>query len=215
VLLFGLFFLTLTAATVTAQVVGHTNSKVYVWCTYVLLVFEWAAVVLGVAGTIASAFIYLVPARPAWNMIHTPIDFLLSAGIIGSTLPAVLEKLAFQLASWHVTRFVPTNTEYPSWPVLLTAFLWLANQAIRLVRLNRSPLLENRASAALLNIEKLRGVLVVSGILVCSCAMFSLTGNYVISCIAAVGAVLCSRYLFFVSVVPLNMALTFARAGEL
>ena len=43
-----------------------------------------AAAVLGVAGTIASSCIYLVPARPAWNMIHTPVSFLLTAAILGS-----------------------------------------------------------------------------------------------------------------------------------
>jgi hypothetical protein len=31
---------------------------------------------------------------------------------------------------------------------------------------------------------------------------------------AALGGVLCARCVFFVSVVPLNMALTFLRAGE-
>ena len=41
------------------------------------------AALIGVAGTIASSCIYLIDARPAWNMIHTPISFLLTAAILG------------------------------------------------------------------------------------------------------------------------------------
>src|SRR6185312_2266171 len=82
VLLCGIFLVTLAAATAAAWA-GHAPS-----CgVRTSSGLAWAAAVFGVAGTIASAFIYLVPARPAWNMIHTPIDFLLSAAMIGSTLP--------------------------------------------------------------------------------------------------------------------------------
>jgi hypothetical protein len=37
--------------------------------------------------------------------------------------------------------------------------------------------------------------------------------NFALACAAALIAVLLARYLFFVSVVPLNMALTFTRGG--
>jgi len=82
------------------------------------------------------------------------------------------------------------------------------------VRLNRSSLFERRASAALFNVEKLRNALALSWGLACACVVLALVGYWIAACAAAVGAVLCARYLFFVSVVPLNMALTFVRGGE-
>jgi hypothetical protein len=42
-------------------------------------------------------------------------------------------------------------------------------------------------------------------------AVFGATGFWSFGLIAAVGAVLTGRYLFFVSVVPLSMGLTFLR----
>lgn len=210
VLLFGIFFVTLAAATAAAWAGGHAFS----FGVRTLWGLAWAAAVFGVAGIIASAFIYLVPARPAWNMVHTPIDFLLSAALIGSTLPTVLVKTGAWLWPVHAAPSALTNVEYPIWPVALSAMLWIANQMIRLVRLNRSRLFEHRASATLLNMENLRGMLILSvGLALCT-VLFALIGSYALSCTAAIGAVLCARYLFFVSVVPLNMALTFARAGE-
>ena len=40
-------------------------------------------VLLGLAGVYASAKIYLVPARPAWNTIRTPLRFFLTGFILG------------------------------------------------------------------------------------------------------------------------------------
>ena len=45
-------------------------------------------------------------------------------------------------------------------------------------------------------------------------AFSRLIEHYILACAAAFGAVLMARYLFFVSVVPLNMALTFVRGGN-
>src|SRR5215469_7592513 len=76
VLLFGLFFATLsafTAASWFAALHSFALEKAALPALGVL------AAVFGVAGILASARIYLVPARPAWNTVHTPIDFLLSS----------------------------------------------------------------------------------------------------------------------------------------
>lgn len=205
VLLFGLFFGALALATTAAWVLSNARAVSFL---------GWAAALLGVAGTIASAFIYLVPARPAWNMVHTPVDFLLSAVLIGSTLPVVLERVA-SIAVSRSSGYMGTGTTFPAWPVLLSATLWLVNQGVRLIRLGRSRLFEERACAALLNTDKLRGYVALAIGLVFSSAVLAFSGNHALSFIAATGAVLTARYLFFVSVVPLNMALTFVRAGEL
>src|SRR6185437_4236506 len=101
VLLFGLFFgaiATFTFATwlLTPSIAAILHSSLlqhlyaFSFTSNLLTAIGVAAAIFGVAGTIASAFIYLVPARPAWNMIHTPVDFVLSSLLIGSTLPITL-----------------------------------------------------------------------------------------------------------------------------
>ena len=208
VLLFGLFFGTLAATTVAAWL----DSRQFSMAARAVPIMAWIAVLFGVAGTIASAFIYLVPARPSWNMVHTPIDFLFSAALIGCALPPLLEKTALLFMSARATP--PTDAHiYPVWPALLSTALWIVNNTIRLIRLNRSQSFEKRASAVLLNTEKFRAVLIASMALALISAVSAIAGSYMVAFITSTGAVLCARYLFFVSVVPLNMALTFAR-GE-
>lgn len=213
VLLFGLFFGALAATTAAAwlcELRFRLNVHDVLMCGVI-------AVLFGVAGTVASAFIYMVPARPAWNMAHTPADFLLSAAFIGYTLLPVVEKIARLLEPFvlrHPAQPVGAGA-YPAWPALMTAGLWIANQAIRLIRLHGAAMFERRASFALLSREKFRAVLIVSMVLAFISAIGAAADNFTVAFIAATGAVLCARYLFFVSVVPLNMALTFARAGEL
>jgi DMSO reductase iron-sulfur subunit len=198
VLLFGLFFAAIAAFTL-ASWLEHVQLLSLALRLYAGL--GWTAVILGIAGTIASAFIYLVPARPAWNMMHTPIDFLLSSVLIGSTLPVTL--------SW-IAR---SSSTYPNWATALGAVLWIGNHAIRLVRLSHSDLFEGRATAELLNTQNLRPALIASFALAAASALLSFCGAFAFATLATFAAVIIARYLFFVSVVPLNMALTFTRGG--
>jgi formate dehydrogenase iron-sulfur subunit len=207
VLFFGLFFVSLSVLAGASW-----TSLFHSLPPQLLLSLGLIATLLGIAGIIASAFIYLVPARPAWNMPHTPIDFLLSAALLGSTLLGVLEGTAALIASTLHLSF--TARPNAIWPAQLAPALWLINQSIRLIRLNRSTLFENRASAALLNTTDLRAALILSFGLVFSSAVLASIGNLNLAFAAAFAGVLLSRYLFFVSVVPLNMALTFTRGGD-
>jgi formate dehydrogenase iron-sulfur subunit len=157
---------------------------------------------LGFCGIVASAFIYLVPARPSWNMLHTPLDFMLSAALIGTVLPSLIGG--------------GTGTAHGGlalWPCLLAALLWIANNGVRCIRLHCSGIFEHRASASLLNLPRQRPCLIASFLLAVAVPLFSWGGGSAIACVAAFGAVLLARYLFFVCVVPLNMALTFTRGG--
>ncbi len=87
VLLFGLFFTTLFALTAASWLSAlHPGLEI----APVLLALKVLAPTLGIAGILASAYIYLVPARPAWNTPHTPIDFILSAAVLGSAAAPVL-----------------------------------------------------------------------------------------------------------------------------
>jgi formate dehydrogenase iron-sulfur subunit len=202
VLLFGLFFAALTAFTA-ASWLQHLSAT-----TPALFTLGIITAGLGAAGIVASSFIYLVPARPSWNMVHTPIDFLLSAALIGTTLPTVLSIV---LAWILPTSSLPTV--FPSWSVASAASLWIANHAARLIRLNRSAIFEHRAAAALLNLSGPRAALIGSFLCAAAVPLAAAHSNSALACAAALVAVLLARYLFFVSVVPLNMALTFTRGG--
>jgi DMSO reductase anchor subunit len=193
VLVFTLFLLTLTAAT--ACVVA--GSLRVVVDARLVLGLEIAAAVLGLLGTCASAAIYLVKARPAWNCWHTPADFLLTAGMLGAVLAEVLAGAGFGV------RVV----------AVAFAVMWLANQMARGLRLRASAVFEARASYELMRSEEMRAQVVASVGLVMIAAVLAGLGLGSPALVCGVVGVLAARWLFFVSVVPLNMALTFVRGG--
>jgi formate dehydrogenase iron-sulfur subunit len=230
VLCFGLFFASLTVFTIASWLMTLPSALTTTihaswlqqidalpYATQTLTVLGWVAAFFGVAGTIASAFIYLVPARPAWNMIHTPIDFFLSGALIGSILPLSLCWVAQHLAQLrilHSLELSPTVNVFPIWPAVVAAALWIANHATRLVRLNLSSIFEERAVAQLLNTQDLRPAVIGSFGLALATGVLAFCGAFAYAALAAFAAVLLVRYLFFVAVVPLNMALTFTRGGS-
>jgi formate dehydrogenase iron-sulfur subunit len=214
VLFFGLFFATL--ALVTAASWLH-EFNMFPTTAVTFDAASGVAAVLGIAGVLASAFIYLVRARPAWNMAHTPLDFLLSATLIGSTSAPLLSRIALSIAGLSLLRHFAlphAAVSFPTWPAFCAAVLWILNHGVRLLRLNRAKLFEKRATASLLNTPRLRAILITSVALVAASCAFALNQRYSLACSAAFGGVLLARYLFFVSVVPLNMALTFVRGGD-
>ena len=177
----------------------------------------WTATVLGIGGTICSAYIYLVPARPAWNMIHTPLDFLLTTALLGSLLAGVLQAAGGwvgRLSLAHSLGLPHPSGSFRFYPVLISAALWFLNQVVRRVRLSFSRLFECRASASLLATESLQAILFSSFALVAVSAFFAVGRIDAAALLTAMAAVLLTRYLFFVSVVPLNMARTFVRGGR-
>ena len=206
VLLFALFFLSIGACTAASW--AHTLGVLHLNAVPLL---GWTACLFGVLGTIASAYIYLVPARPSWNMIHTPLDFLLSASLLGVILAPVLEKAAALLGRFAPRTFAHTPVHYAAWPVVLITALWLTNQVVRLLRLRSSPLFEGRASFALMRGALLRPTVISSFALALLAAGIVLSGVWTLGLFCAITAVLSARYLFFVSVVPLSMGLSFLR----
>jgi hypothetical protein len=103
-------------------------------------------------------------------------------------------------------------TGFPLWPLILSSTLWMLNHIIRTVRLHHAPVYERRATASLLNTQNLRGVFLVSFAFVGLAILLCLAGLPVLALPAALAGVISARYLFFVSVVPLNMALMFVRS---
>ncbi len=207
VLLFGLFFLSIGACTVASW--GRTLGLLHVASAVPLL--GWVASAFGILGTVASAYIYLVPARPSWNMSHTPIDFLLSAALIGSLLAPTLDGTASRLGDLLPHYFLHSAIRYEAWPTVVLAILWIANQLTRLARLHSSTLFEERASFVLLRGAQMRPAVMLCIGLAMAAAVFAVVGVWYLGLVSAIGAVLIARYLFFVSVVPLSMGLTFLR----
>ena len=209
VLMFGLFFSTLAALTATSWMgVLHPSAL----GTMVLPVLAGFAPVFGMAGILASAYIYLVPARPAWNTLHTPVDFVLSSAVLGTAATPILLHASAAIEGLLRLRIASPAIAPATWPIVASCSLWLANQGIRLLRLYQSDLYENRAAATLLLSEALRDRIIASFALVALALVLSIAGLPLIALPIALAGVMASRYLFFVSVVPLNMALTFVRS---
>jgi DMSO reductase iron-sulfur subunit len=158
--------------------------------------------VAGLAGVTCSARIYVVPARPAWFSGYTLAEFYSTAVLLG---PLFVQAVDGGVPSWvRVTAAIGASGQLI---VQLLKFLWLS----------RSEGFELRASSLLLsgrlqNLFVIRlAVLTVAGVLL---PLMS-TRRWIIA--TAFAAVLASewlgRYLFFVSVVPKNIAAAFT-SGE-
>jgi formate dehydrogenase iron-sulfur subunit len=171
---------------------------------------------LGIAGVAASACIYRVPSRPAWNTPLTVIEFGLTAGVLGV------------LFVWAVTGL------HPAW--LVTAIVLLSGgqlllQVIRFFRCSASDSLALRGTARLLSTVLSRHVIARAVLLVLGGIVIPIvTGwdpaeaaRYVPGPADAgrYGALLCAlasellgRYLFFVSVVPTHLAAPYLEAAR-
>lgn len=146
----------------------------------------------GLAGVTASAFIYLVPARPAWNSKHTLAEFLLTAA---------------QLGPLFVAAIMPGHAEL-IYAALAAAGATALNVASKFLWLSRSDEFELKASSRLLSSDL--GRLFMLRLSLLAAAAF-LTGWPAAALVVALCGELLGRYLFFVSVVPKNMAASFTR----
>ena len=154
-----------------------------------------AAAALGLIAIYASARLYMVPARPMWKSTHTLLEFYLSSAITG-TLASSIFISAPQKTLAHVSA---------------SAGIALAiQQMIKFAWLLHSRPFELRASGALLRFRFFP--LFVTRLCTLGVISFALLwfdrGLWLrVLCLAAVvGMELAGRYLFFVSVVPKNMA---------
>jgi Fe-S-cluster-containing dehydrogenase component/DMSO reductase anchor subunit len=149
-------------------------------------------VALGIAGVTASACIYRVPSRPAWNTRYTLLQFNLTSALLGPLFAMAVgvgdhRWLAIAAAAMGGAQFV-----------LL---------AVRFLRCIASDSLELKGTARLLSTVfahhlVARGVLLAAGAIV----LPLLVAPAALALAVAVGAEVLGRYLFFVSVVPTHMA---------
>ena len=152
---------------------------------------ELAAALLGLAGITASAYIYRVPARPAWNSRHTLLDFHLTAWLLGPLFLAAL------------------GVGIPPMLTVAAASAQLLNLVAHFLRLTCSDEFELRASARLLGNDLKGRLLLRVALLIAGGMLLPLWNQPLAALLLATAGELLSRYLFFVSVVPRNMAAPF------
>ena len=158
---------------------------------------------LGIAGVTASACIYRVPSRPAWNTRFTLLQFNLTAAALGPLLVAA------------------SGATDARWPVLAAAAM-AASQlllvAFRFVRLIATDSIELKGTARLLSTTLkwpffARGVLLAVGGVVLPLVAGGAALLWLALALALAGEIT-GRYLFFVSVVPKHMATPYLEMGS-
>jgi DMSO reductase anchor subunit len=156
----------------------------------------------GIAGVTCSASIYLVRARPAWFSRYTIAEFYSSVVLLGPLFVLLLDNSA---PAW--VRYV----------AVVGGAAQLGTQSLKFLWLTRSEVFELRGSALLLSgrfrdLFLLRlGTVAVGGILL---PLLAPQGWPVAAAFAlTLASEWLGRYLFFVSVVPKNIAAAFT-SGE-
>lgn len=187
VLLFTIFAGTATAYSV-CSLLGNS-----------LAVVAGAATLLfGVAGVVASARLYLVPGRPAWNSPLTVLEFFATAANFGFAARSVMSEGGPACVSGML--FVAAAT-----------LLVLVGKMTRLALSSRHELYASwqLLSTVLLNIFLLRVAMLIAGVL-CVSAGESIWARFA-GLLLILGGEFVSRYIFFVSVVPTNIASGYLR----
>ncbi|HTS36556.1 MAG TPA: DmsC/YnfH family molybdoenzyme membrane anchor subunit [Candidatus Solibacter sp.] len=161
-----------------------------------------ATAFLGAAGITASAFIYLVPARPSWNTNFTISDFFLTALLLGPLFP-----VAMGTAQGRLLTLIG----------VAAASAQLLNQTLRFLWLIGSDTFELQASARLLSTSLagtflLRGALLLAGGI--ALPLSGLLSARFAAIVLALAGEIAGRYLFYVSVVPKNIAAPYLAGQE-
>ena len=145
-----------------------------------------AAAVVGVAGVYASARLYVVPGRPAWNTALTPVRFLAT---VAATGPLVTGRPGIGIAGIAVA-------------LAATGANW-----IRLARGPRQPWW----GAVRLELVWFRGWTALRWTLAAAALLTAISGLPLVALGLVAASELVGRWLFFVTVVPLNMPGSFWR----
>ncbi|MDX1981546.1 MAG: DmsC/YnfH family molybdoenzyme membrane anchor subunit [Bryobacteraceae bacterium] len=157
----------------------------------------------GVLGVWCSARIYMVRARPAWNTSYTPAEFFATAFLLGPLFVRALGAGDVRMLGYAAAA---------------GAAVQLVTQALKFLWLARAEQFEPRASGLLLSTRLrrwylLRMALLVAAGFVLSLQVHSPAGAAATLLLALAGEWM-GRWLFFVSVVPKNIAASFTGAGK-
>jgi formate dehydrogenase iron-sulfur subunit len=159
--------------------------------------------IVGAAGVTASAYIYRVPSRPAWNTRFTLVQFNLTAATLGPLLVAAV------------------GASDARWPVLAASAMagaQLLLVALRFIRLVAADSIELKGTARLLSTTLktpfiARGALLALGGVVLPLVAASAVLLWAGFALALAGEIV-GRYLFFVSVVPKHMTTPYLEMGS-
>ena len=155
----------------------------------------------GALGVLCSAKLYMVRARPAWNSAYTLAEFFSTALLLGALFIRVMHP----------------GEAWIGWAVVSGGAAQLITQALKFLWMSRSDIFELRASSLLLSGLLRRHFLIRCGVLITVIVIALKTPSVVeavgMLSLAFIGEVL-GRWLFFVSVVPKNMAAAFTTAGR-
>jgi DMSO reductase iron-sulfur subunit len=159
--------------------------------------------ILGIAGVTASACIYRVPSRPAWNTRLTLLQFNLTAAALGPLL--VLAVGASDARGLVLAAVAMTGAQ-----LLLVA--------LRFVRLVATDSIELKGTARLLSTTfkphfMARALLLGAGGIVLPLIATGRVWPWLALGLALAGEIV-GRYLFFVTVVPTHMATPYLELGS-
>ncbi|MEO7192442.1 MAG: DmsC/YnfH family molybdoenzyme membrane anchor subunit [Vicinamibacterales bacterium] len=162
-----------------------------------------ATVLLGCAGVTASAYIYRVSSRPAWNCVLTLLQFGATAAVLGPAFTAALGASALPALRIAIVVGATLQGVLIVWGVL---------------RLIASDSIELRGTARLLSttlakIFLIRGALLVVGGGILPLAWHGQPSSIVAFALLLAGEI-AGRYLFFVSVVPKHMTTPYLAMGS-
>jgi formate dehydrogenase iron-sulfur subunit len=151
-----------------------------------------ASLLFGVSGVVSSARIYMAPARPAWNMDFTQVEFLLTCAVLG---PRLVLCMGLGGEPWLLALAAAAT------------LLQIAVGVARLWKLSGSPAHELRG-AATLALRGKRDVLLAR--LACAALSVALLPlEPVLGMLSALAGEVAARYLFFTAVVPKSIASTY------
>jgi Fe-S-cluster-containing dehydrogenase component/DMSO reductase anchor subunit len=160
----------------------------------------FATAVLGAAGVMCSARIYVVRARPAWFSGYTIAEFFSTALLLG---PMFVLAMGVSYAPWIVyTAAVGGATQ-------------LITQTLKFLWLSRSEQFELRASSLLLSGALRRWFLLRLAVLLVAGIVLPIATGGGASFVLALAGEWLGRWLFFVSVVPKNTAAAFTTGGRI
>ncbi|MGA2889040.1 MAG: DmsC/YnfH family molybdoenzyme membrane anchor subunit [Terracidiphilus sp.] len=150
-------------------------------------------VIFGIAGVGASARLYLAPGRPGWNSPFTIVEFFLTTTLLGSAGANILSGAA----------------TFTKLAVIIAGISTILAAGIKMIWLARSATHERRGVFVLLftvlsNLLIVRVLLLSAGLLLIPFAQSRWMAVPIAFLLIAGEFV--SRYLFFVSVVPSNIA---------
>jgi DMSO reductase anchor subunit len=160
-------------------------------------------VLMGLGGITAGAWIYRVKARPTWNSKYTVAEFFLTGAVLGPLLVGV--------TGVAVGRTLVLGSA-------IAAGAQLLNQAVKFLWMTASDSFELQASARLLSTTLASRFLTRSALLIIGGIVLPLFSDKPLVLASAFALALAGeiigRYLFFVSVVPKNMAASYLAGRE-